>query len=156
MRRQMVTTMYNNNGNRNEWSPIRSVIIRVINKIERPRSGGSICLITSMITHQIGRHEVLLPINHNHYNFQFFKVSRWLIRYLKSKDDKLLCRFLRFCTGSDVVLPDRRIKVQMVYMSSSVMWPKAQTCFNILTFPGLWRTWLRTLISTCAILICGS
>ena len=55
------------NGNRTEWSPIRSVIIRVINKIGRPRSGsdGLICLITSMITDRIGRHEVLLPINHN-------------------------------------------------------------------------------------------
>ena len=41
------------NGNRTEWSPIRSVIIRVI------------CLITSMIADRIGRHEVLLPINHN-------------------------------------------------------------------------------------------
>ena len=50
------------NGNRTEWSPVRSVIIRVINKIGRPRSGSPICLITSMIT---GRHEVLLPINHN-------------------------------------------------------------------------------------------
>ena len=52
-------------GNRTEWSPIRSVIIQVINKIGRPRSGSPICLITSMITDQIGRHEVLLPINHN-------------------------------------------------------------------------------------------
>ena len=48
-----------------KWSPIRSVIIRVINKIGRPRSGSPICLITSMITDRIGRHEVLLPINHN-------------------------------------------------------------------------------------------
>ena len=53
------------NGNRTEWSPIRSVIIRVINKIGRPSSGRPICLITSMITDRIGRHEVLLPINHN-------------------------------------------------------------------------------------------
>ena len=53
------------NGNRTEWSPIRSVIIRVINKIGRPHSGSPICLITSMITDRIGRHEVLLPINHN-------------------------------------------------------------------------------------------
>ena len=53
------------NGNRTEWSPIRSVIIRVINKIRRRRSGSPICLITSMITDRIGRHEVLLPINHN-------------------------------------------------------------------------------------------
>ena len=29
-----------NNGNRTEWSPIRSVIVRVINKIGRPQSGG--------------------------------------------------------------------------------------------------------------------
>ena len=35
------------NGNRTEWSPI------------------PICLITSMITDRIGRHEILLPINHN-------------------------------------------------------------------------------------------
>ena len=53
------------NGNRTEWSPVRSVIIGVINKIGRTRSGSLICLITSMITDRIGRHEVLLPINHN-------------------------------------------------------------------------------------------
>ena len=53
------------NGNRTEWSPFWSVIIRVINKIGRPRSGSPICLITSMITDRIRRHEVLLPINHN-------------------------------------------------------------------------------------------
>ena len=32
-----------NNGNRTELSPIQSVIIRVINKIGRPRSGSLIC-----------------------------------------------------------------------------------------------------------------
>ena len=53
------------NGNRTEWSPIQSVIIWVIYKIRRPRSRSPICLITSMITDQIGRQEVLLPINHN-------------------------------------------------------------------------------------------
>ena len=31
------------NGNRTEWSPIRSVILRVINIIGRPRSGSLIC-----------------------------------------------------------------------------------------------------------------
>ena len=41
------------------------IIIRVINKIGQPRSGSLICLITSMITDRIGRHKVLLPINHN-------------------------------------------------------------------------------------------
>ena len=53
------------NGNRTVWSAIRSVIIRLINKIGRPRSGSPIRLITSMITDRIGRNEVLLPINHN-------------------------------------------------------------------------------------------
>ena len=53
------------NGNRTEWSPIRSVIIRVIHKIGRTSSGSPICFNTSMITDRIGRHEVLLPINHN-------------------------------------------------------------------------------------------
>ena len=32
-----------NNGNRTEWSPIRSVIIRVINKIGRLQSRSLIC-----------------------------------------------------------------------------------------------------------------
>ena len=50
------------NGNKTEWSPILSVIIRVINKID--------LLITSVITDRIGRQEVLVPINHNHFNFQ--------------------------------------------------------------------------------------
>lgn len=60
-----------NNGNRTEWSPIRSEIIRVIKKILRLHSRSLICLITSMITDQIGRHQVLLPIiiNYIHYNF---------------------------------------------------------------------------------------
>ena len=53
------------NCKRTEWSPIRPVNIQVINKIRRPRSGSLICLIMSMITDRIGRHEVLLPINHN-------------------------------------------------------------------------------------------
>ena len=51
------------NGNTTEWSPIRSVIIgRMIAQRE------SDLFITSMITDQIGRHEVLLPINHINYN----------------------------------------------------------------------------------------
>ena len=32
-----------NYGKRTEWSPIRSIIMRVINKIRRPRSGSPIC-----------------------------------------------------------------------------------------------------------------
>ena len=54
--------------NRTEWSPIRSVIIRVITTSDDPAAG--VWFITSMITDRIGRHEVLLPINHKNYNFR--------------------------------------------------------------------------------------
>ena len=57
------------NDNRTEWSPIRSVIIRVItNRTTAQRE--SDLFVTSMITDRIGRHEVLLPINHKNYNFR--------------------------------------------------------------------------------------
>ena len=58
----IIMTMTISNGNRTEWSPTRSVIIRVINKIGQPCSRSPICLITSMITDRNGRHEVLLPV----------------------------------------------------------------------------------------------
>ena len=66
------------NGNRTEWSPVWAVIMRVINKIGRPRSGNPICLITSLITDRIGRHEVLLPIYQKHYNFRESKNNAFL------------------------------------------------------------------------------
>ena len=66
------------NGNRTEWSPIRSVIIRVI------------WLITSMITDRIGRHEVLLPINNN-----FNKICN-IIGYFLIQNT----RNLKFCFAS--------------------------------------------------------
>ena len=50
------------NGNRTKWSPIRTVIIRVIIKIVD-------FSITSTITDRIGRHQFLLQIN-NRYNFR--------------------------------------------------------------------------------------
>ena len=77
------------NGNGTEWSPIRPVIILVINKIGRPCSGSPICLITRMITDRIGRHKVLLPINHD-----FNKIYDILGSFFESKHKKfrdLLC-----------------------------------------------------------------
>ena len=63
------------NGNRAEWSPIRSVIIRVITKSDDSERESDL-FITSMITDRIGRHEVLLPINHKNYNFREKKNSQ--------------------------------------------------------------------------------
>ena len=45
---------------------MRSVIIRVINKIEQPTKRESDLLIMSMITEWILRQDVLLPINQNY------------------------------------------------------------------------------------------
>ena len=87
------------NGNRTGWSPIRSVIIRVINKIGRPRNGSPICLIMSMITDQIGRHEVLLPINHNFNKICDIKGSF----FKKSKQKKF-----QFCFASSEKKPFKR------------------------------------------------
>ena len=83
---------------------------------------------------------VLQSLELNVQDQQESRVSRWLTRYIKSKDDKLLGRFLRFCTGSDVLLPHNQIKVQFVNMSNTAMRPKAQTCFNHLTLPKNYRT----------------
>ena len=51
-----VVWLFDYNGNRTEG------VRRVINKIDLS--------ITSMITDRVGRHGVLLPINHNRYNFR--------------------------------------------------------------------------------------
>ena len=47
---QNVASLAVNNGNRTVWSPIWSVLIRMIYKIGRPRSGSPICLIASVIS----------------------------------------------------------------------------------------------------------
>ena len=46
------------------FAPITRQIDQTMDKIGRTRSGSPICLITSMITERIGRHTVLLAINH--------------------------------------------------------------------------------------------
>ena len=42
---EVVVVVMINNGNRTEWSPMWSVIIRVTNKIGRPRSGRLLCYL---------------------------------------------------------------------------------------------------------------
>ena len=59
-----------NIGNESKWSSFRSAIIRMIKKTGRPLSYQSRDLsVTNIIIDRIGHHKVLLPINHNHYNF---------------------------------------------------------------------------------------
>ena len=72
-----------NNGNRTEWSPVWSVIIRVISKIGWPFSGSPVCLIKGMITDRIGQHKVLLPINRN------YKRLWWISLFLTIKTQEI-------------------------------------------------------------------
>ena len=67
------------NGNRTEWSPIRSVIIRGITKWD-DRAAGVRFVYREYYYRRIGRHEVLLPINKNYNNT---KVRKGKI-YIKS------------------------------------------------------------------------
>ena len=69
------TTFFISNGNRTEWSPIRSVIIRVIQSRTTAHRDSDLS-ITSMITDRIGRHQVLLPVNHKNNNFRGKKNSQ--------------------------------------------------------------------------------
>ena len=62
------------NGNRTGWSPIRSVVIRGINKIGRSRSGSLICQSRVWLQTELDDTVVLLPINHNHNNFPQKKI----------------------------------------------------------------------------------
>ena len=58
-----------NKDDRPEWSLIRSVIMRVLQNRTTVKWESDL-LITTMFTDRIGRHEVLLQINHNNYNFR--------------------------------------------------------------------------------------
>ena len=69
------------------------------------------------------------------------KVQRWLMRYLKNLDVKMVGRFLRFCTGSELLLPDKRIKVDMEVMPELAMRPKAKICFAILVLPKNYQSY---------------
>ena len=63
------------NGNRTEWSPIRSVIIRVITKSDDRAAG------VRFVYHEYDYRlnwttRILLPINHKNYNFREKKNSQ--------------------------------------------------------------------------------
>ena len=86
------------NGNRTEWSPIRSVIIRVITKSDDRAAG------VRFVYHEYDYRPnwttwSQLPINHKNYNFREKKNSQvmWQRENLHSKIDKA-CINLGVCT----------------------------------------------------------
>ena len=62
------------------------------------------------------------------------QIFRWLERYLKGSSHQKLAK-LRFCTASDVLLPDHSIAVHTEVMAPVAIRPKAYTCFRRLILP---------------------
>ena len=92
------------NGNRTEWSQIRSVIIRVITKSDdsrrRPRSGSPICLSRVWLQTEWDNTKSYYQLpNHKNYNFRGKKNSQlmWQQENWHKKTDKG-CINLGVCT----------------------------------------------------------
>ena len=84
------------NGNRTEWSSVRSVIIRVFKKNWMTAKRESYSSITSMITARIGRHKVLLPINHHCYNFRKHQIHLGQICDVQKMSKKKIPQLWKF------------------------------------------------------------
>ena len=69
------------------------------------------------------------------------QIFRWLERYLKGSSHQMLAKLLRFCTASDVLLPDHSIAVHTEVMAPVAIRPKAYTCFRRLILPRNYRSY---------------
>ena len=132
------------NGNRTEWSPIRSVIIRVITKSDDRAAGVRFVyheydysMITSMIW--IGRHEVLLSINHKNFNFREKKNSQvmkeWENLHLMSLWNRQQSKWICW-------LPSDERKTSLLSVKNAIMHENAQYCAEL---HGIWLNF-RTLV----------
>lgn len=68
------------------------------------------------------------------------KLYRWLQRYISSSNHEVLVNFLRFCTGSDVLLPGLSIGVNVEQISTETARPKSFTCFRKLILPTCYKS----------------
>ena len=105
------------NGIKTEWSPIRSVIIRVINKIRRPRSGSPICLITSRTktrrSHSGGKCYDLFPYVATH-------TAKW--RRITKLTDHLTCKSLDKAEIEAITIIQRENIVSQM-LQRGLLWP---------------------------------
>ena len=68
------------------------------------------------------------------------KVHRWVKRYVRNLDAKMAVKFVRFCTASDVLLPDKGIVVRFENMAEEAIRPTAHTCFRALNVARNYRS----------------
>lgn len=71
------------------------------------------------------------------------KIGRWLKMYLKECTEKIIRRFVWFCTGTDMIVPGRSIKVCFESMPEEMQRPKAKTCFCILILPTCYPSYSK-------------
>ena len=69
------------------------------------------------------------------------KIGRWLVWYINNLTEESIMHFLRFCTASSMLEPGKNILVRFEHMAETVMRPKSQTCFKILTIPRNYQTY---------------
>ena len=69
------------------------------------------------------------------------QIFRWLERYVKGSSHQMLAKLLRFCTASDVLIPDHSIAVHTEVMAPVAIRPKAYTCFRRLILPRNYQSY---------------
>ena len=73
-------------------------------------------------------------------NVQDSKITTYLHRYIRACSDNELQAFLRFISGSTVLVPGDKIKVNYVHQSGDYIFPSVKTCFRILNLPGCYTS----------------
>ena len=106
------------------WEKVTKGEIASLYEISRPTASGIIAILEC--------------IPENPKEDQIF---RGLERYLKGSSNEILAKFLRFCTATDVLLPDRGISVRTEVMPLVAIRPKSYTCFRRLTLPRNYQSY---------------
>ena len=74
-------------------------------------------------------------------NPQEEQVYRWLQWYARNMESKMAVKFVRFCTASDVLLPDKHIAISFDNMSPGRSYStNGYTCFRTLTVARNYRS----------------
>ena len=71
------------------------------------------------------------------------QVTTWLHRYVRSSSPDELQRFVRFITGSEMMIPGSKIKIEFVDQSEECLHPLTKTCFKILIVPRQYKSFFE-------------
>ena len=84
---------------------------------------------------------VIERINATPTDMQEEAVFRWLKRFLFESGDRMCAAFVRFATGSDVLMPDQKIAVRFESVSTFALRPRSRTCFSVVIVPKNYRNY---------------